>query len=166
MFEKVTEIIGKSFSELQLLLVALQCGKQIEIADLFSCVHQKAIILSQVGHNQHGMDFSQSSLFSSGPMGIDDIFWQIWNLFPFRTSMVSLLNLVRSFSSFFWNHSIFAELQICALSAETMNLHFWYMPLSKSQDKNPLHVVSWLPLRAGTSCQRSDCKSAFWRCWP
>lgn len=125
-----------------------------------------AIIQSQVGHNQHGMDFSQSSLFSSGPMGIDDIFWKFWNLFPFPVSMVSLLNLVHSFSSFSWNHRTFAELQICAPTAERMDLYLWYMPISKSQDKKHLHVVSWLPLRAGTSCQRSDCKSAFWRCWP
>lgn len=35
---KVTETIGRSSSKPQLLLVALQCGKQIEIADLLSCV--------------------------------------------------------------------------------------------------------------------------------
>lgn len=69
MCEKVTETTGKSLSEPHLFLVALQCGKQTEIADPLSCVHQKAIVRSQVGHSQHGMDFSLSSLFSSWSYG-------------------------------------------------------------------------------------------------
>lgn len=69
MCEKVTETIGKSFSEPQLLLVAVQCGKQAEIANLLTCVHQKAVIQSQVGHNRHGVDFSQWSVFSSWSHG-------------------------------------------------------------------------------------------------
>lgn len=167
MCDKVTETIGKSFSEPQLLLVAVQCGKQTEIANLLTCVHQKAIIQSQAGHNQHGVDFSQWSVFSSWSHGnwwhflaiLESVSFPYFHGFSLKLGPFILVILLK-------HHSTFAELQICALTDDRMKLHFWYMPISKSQDKNSLHVVFWLPLRAGTSCQRSDCKSACWRCWP
>lgn len=128
MCEKVTETTGRGFSESQLLLVALQCGKQIEIADLLSCVHHK-LVTTTMGWNSASLLYFLLVLWELMTFSVS------FGIFPFPVSMVSLLNLVNSFSSFSWNHSTFAELQICALTAERMDLHFSYMPISKSQDK-------------------------------
>lgn len=63
------------------------------LLNFFHVIHQKAITWSQVGHNQPGLDFSQSYVvFILGPTGTADIFWKFFDLFPFPTCMVFLLN--------------------------------------------------------------------------